>query len=339
MIRLSSELDPSDGEVIDIGLDARGNNPLGTNDGRGYAANPVTGAPYEPERVLRGDFSRVLAEFWADGPNSETPPGHWNVLANQVSDSPELASRIGPTSADRLKWDVELYFALNGAVHDAAIAAWGLKRAYQSVRPISMIRYLALHGQSSDANLPSYDPEGLPLIPGLIELITKESSAPGQRHAALADNVGEIAIRVWRGNPKSPSEASGVGWILGTRWVPYQKATFVTPAFPGFVSGHSTFSLAAAEVLVAYTGTPYFPGGEFEQTFAPGYLTFERGPSRPLTLEWASYYDAADQAGISRLFGGIHIAVDDFTGRRIGSKVGTQAWRLAGRYFAGTARR
>jgi len=339
VIRLSSELDPADGQTVDVGLDAMGNNPLGTNDGRGYAANPVTGQPYEPEVVARADFARVLAEFWADGPNSETPPGHWNVIANLVSDSPLLASRIGPGAADRLRWDVKLYFALNGAVHDAAIAAWGIKREYNSVRPISMIRHLAGMGQSSDPSLPSYDRDGLPLIPGLIELVTKESSAPGQRHAALADHVGEIAIHTWRGNPKDPSQVSGVDWILGTHWVPYQKATFVTPAFPGFVSGHSTFSRSAAEVLAAYTGSPYFPGGEMERTFTPGYLTFEQGPSKPITLRWASYYDAADQAGISRIFGGIHIPIDDFTGRKIGSKIGKSAWALAARYFAGTARK
>jgi hypothetical protein len=331
VIRRGAELDPTDNQKIDIGLDAMGDNPLGTNDGHGYRANPVTGKPYEPERVLRGDYVRVLAEFWADGPNSETPPGHWNVIANQVSDSPLLAARIGLGAANRLRWDVKLYFALNGAVHDAAIAAWGIKRTYQSVRPISMVRYLAGRGQSSDPGLPSYDPEGLPLIPGLIELITPESSAPGQRHAALAGHVGEIAIRAWRGPD------SGVGWVLGERWMPYQRATFVTPAFPGFVSGHSTFSRAAAEVLAADTGSPYFPGGLFEQTSAPGYLKFEAGPSKAVTLQWATYYDAADQAGTSRIYGGIHIPADDFAGRRIGSRIGKQAWTRAERYFAGTA--
>jgi hypothetical protein len=215
-----------------------------------------------------------------------------------------------------------MYFALNGALHDAAIAAWGLKRKYQSVRPISMIRYLAERGQSSDPKRPSYDPDGLPLIAGLIKL----------------DDAGEIAVRAWRGNPTNPRQASGVGWILGKRWLPYQKATFVTPSFPAFVSGHSAFSRAAAEVLAAYTGSPYFPGGELTQAFARGYLEFEYGPSKPLTLQWATYYDAADQAGSSRRYGGIHIAADDFAGRRIGSKVGKQAYALAERYFAGTAR-
>ena len=54
-------------------------------------------------------------------------------------------------------------------------------------------------------------------------------------------------------------------------------------------------------------------------------------------LEWATNYDAADQAGQSRLLGGIHIQADDFTGRRIGSECGIAAWALARRYYAGTA--
>jgi hypothetical protein len=338
VIRLSSELDPGDGQTTEIGLDARGDNPLGTNDGNGYDVNPVTGKPYAGNRVLLGDFGRVLAEFWADGPSSETPPGHWNTIANAVSDSPQLAPRIGPGAANRLSWDVHLYFALDGAVHDAAIAAWGLKRQYQSVRPISMIRYLAGNGQSSDPAGPSYDKKGLPLVPGLIEVVTAASSAPGQRHAALAGHVGEIAVRSWQGAPKDATTKIGVGWVLSENWMPYQRPTFVTPAFPGFVSGHSTFSRAAAEVLSAYTGSPFFPGGMFEQVFPPGYLRFEQGPSAPLTLQWATYYDAADQAGSSRLYGGIHVAVDDFAGRRIGSRVGKGAWALAQRYFDGTAR-
>src|SRR5207248_1495901 len=80
VIRLSSALDPSDDQRVDIGLDALGNNRLGTNDGHGYTVNPVTGKPYAPELGPLGDYGRIVAEFWADGPASETPPGHWNVI-------------------------------------------------------------------------------------------------------------------------------------------------------------------------------------------------------------------------------------------------------------------
>jgi uncharacterized protein DUF6851 len=339
VIRDSSQLDPADGVTVDIGPGALGDNTVGTNDGDGHDVNLVTGHPYTSNLVLRGDFARALTEFWADGPSSETPPGHWNTVANAVSDSPGFPLRIGGVgpAVDRLQWDVKLYFALNGAVHDAAIAAWGLKGFYDSVRPISMIRYMGGKGQSSDPNAPSYDPSGLPLVPGLIEVITAKSSAPGRRHAGLAEHVGEVAIRAWRGNPQDrTTQTSGVGWILATQWVPYQKPTFVTPSFPGYVSGHSTFSRAAAEVMTAMTGSPYFPGGLFQWLIRAGSLGVEIGPSRDVTLQWATYYDAADQAGISRLFGGIHIPADDFGGRRLGSQCGKGAWMLALAYFDGS---
>ena len=341
VIRDSSLLDPSNGQTIDISPGARGNNDLGTNDGTGHDLNPATGRPYPSDVVLLGDFARVMAEFWADGPKSETPPGHWNVIANAVGDELTPNLRVGgqgPT-VGRLEWDVKVYLALNGAVHDAAIAAWGLKGYYDSIRPISMIRYMGGLGQSSDPTLPSYDKEGLPLVPGLIELITAETASPAGRHANLAGHVGEIAVRSWRGTPPDPkNEVSGVGWILAAGWIPYQAPTFVTPAFPAYVSGHSTFSRAAAEVLTAMTGSEFFPGGESGYTIKAEDLKFEKGPTTDIRLEWATYYDASDQAGQSRLWGGIHIQADDFEGRRIGSQCGTEAWARATTYFDGSAR-
>jgi hypothetical protein len=341
VIRRSSLLDPSDGETIDISPAAIGNDSLGADDGTGHRLNPVTGEPYEPTLVPRGDYTRALAAFWADGPRSETPPGHWNTIANATVDSPGFSRRIGGTGEelDPLEWDVKMYLALNGAVYDAAIEAWGVKGHYDSVRPISMIRYMGGLGQSSDPAGPSYDADGLPLVPGLIEVITEDSSAPGERHADLADHLGEIAIRAWAGNPADPeTEASGVGWILAVDWVPFQLPTFVTPAFPGFVSGHSTFSRAAAEVLTAMTGSEYVPGGLGSWTVPANSLEVERGPSVDVPLQWATYYDAADQAGQSRIYGGIHITADDYNGRVLGSLCGKAAWEKAEQYFDGTAR-
>ena len=121
-------------------------------------------------------------------------------------------------------------------------------------------------------------------------------------------------------------------------WVAYQLPTFVTPAFAGYVSGHSTFSRSAAEVLSAFTGSSYFPGGLLEWPVKPGDLKNEAGPSRKLTLQWATYYDAADDAGISRLYGGIHIPAGDFDGRKTGSTCGKEAWALARRYWDGSAK-
>ena len=341
IIRDSSLLDPAWGTMIDVSPGARGGNDLGTNDGTGHPVNPATGKPYPPQLVNEADFMRAATQFWADGPASETPPGHWNVLANDVSDELEAAGTLrmsgtGPV-LDRLQWDVKLYLAINGAVHNAAIASWGLKGQYDSSRPISLVRYMGGLGQSSNPDRPSYHPDGLPLLRGLIELITPTSSAKGGRHEHLREHVGEIAVLAWGGYPKKPwRQTAGAHWQLATQWTTYQLPTFVTPSFAGYVSGHSTFSRAAAEVMTAFTGSEYFPGGSSHYTLERGTLIFEFGPSTDVTLEWATYYDAADQAGQSRLFGGIHIQADDFTGRSIGSACGLAAWRLALAYFGGT---
>lgn len=338
VIRDSSMLDPALGNTIDISPGARGNNDLGTNDGTGHKVNPATGKPYPADVVNEGDFGRVMAEFWADGPNSETPPGHWNVLANLASDELAPDLRIGGKgpAVDRLQWDVKMYLALNGAVHDAAITAWGAKGYYDGGRPISWIRYMGGLGQSSDPNGPSYNKNGLPLVPGLIEVITADNSAAGQPLEALAAYQGQIAIKAWAGNPADPkTQVGGVKWIRATTWVPYQLPTFVTPSFPGYFSGHSTFSRAAAEVLAAFTGSEYFPGGVSGYTIKAGSLKFEKGPATDIRLEWATYFDASDQAGQSRLWGGIHVQADDFTGRRVGSECGKAAWTIAQRYYSG----
>jgi hypothetical protein len=338
IIRRSHQLDATNGVTVDIGPGAFGDNTLGTNDGDGHDVNPATGLPYQPHVVLEADFARALAEYWADGPKSETPPGHWNVIANEVSDSPGLEFRIGGQGepVDRLEWDVKLYLALNGAVHDAAIATWGVKSFYDSSRPISQIRYMGGKGQSSAPDGPSYHPQGLPLVPGLVEVVTAVSSAPGERHAGLP--IGAIAINAWQGFPKDPkTQTSGVGWIRAVDWVPYQRSTFVTPAFASYPSGHSTFSRAAAEVMTAFTGDAYFPGGLTSFTVPRGALLHEEGPTQDTTIQWATYFDAADQAGMSRLFMGIHVPSDDVEGRKIGATCGKDAMALALRYYDGTA--
>ena len=346
VIDYSHSLSPLDGpgtEIINISPKVNGNRPLGTHDNQGYPVNPTTGQPYEDNFVLTADYGRILAEFWADGPESETPPGHWNVIANEVSDNPLLVKRLGGVGpvVDDLEWDVKLYLAMNGATHDAAVAAWGVKRLYDYVRPITKIRYQGSLGQSSDMGLPSYNENGLPLQKDFIELITAETIAPGGRHRNVYDNanqtatgsfvlnfteaelVNKVAIRAWNHEPENPStEISGIAWILAQNWVPFQSDNFVTPAFAAYVSGHSTFSRASAEIMSAITNDPYFPGGLGEMTFDTDFLDFEMGPTVPVTLQWATYYDAADEAGISRLWGGIHVPADDFAGRIMGAEIG-----------------
>ncbi len=348
-------LDPDDGVVWDISPRSIGNMTAlhdqvedypefydlfeGGDPSQGHPLNPATGAPYEPQYVPRGDYARVLAEFWADGPDSETPPGHWFVILNYVNDHPFLRRRFrgqGPL-LDPLQWDVKSYFLLGGAMHDAAISAWGIKGYYDYVRPVSAIRYMADRGQSSDPGLPRYHPEGIPLHPGHIELVSPGDPLAGPE----GEHVGKIKLYTWRGHrfiQNTETDEAGVGWILAEHWWPYQRPSFVTPPFAGYVSGHSTYSRAAAEVLTVLTGDPYFPGGMGEFVVkADEFLVFEDGPSQDFTLQWATYRDASDQTSLSRIWGGIHPPADDIPGRLIGIKVAEDAFALAERHFNGEA--
>jgi len=331
----------NDGVMLDISPNSIGNNPpLPTTDqgiqdfydfdeggdsSQGYSLNPKTGQPYAFQNVLRRDYARVLAEFWADGPNSETPPGHWFTILNYVNDHPDLVKKYkgqGIVMSD-LEWDVKAYLTMGGAMHDSAVSAWSCKGYYDYIRPISALRYMMDKGQSSDPNGSHYDPNGMPLIAGVIDTIGFGDPLLNSDNSNLG--VVKFLSFTFDGNDF---------WTQGTLWKPYQAPTFVTPPFAGYVSGHSTFSRAAAEVLTRFTGDEYFPGGlgEFfaEKAF---YLEFEPGPTEDVTLQWARYVDAADQSGLSRIYGGIHPPIDDIPGRIMGIEVGNTAFDLADSLF------
>lgn len=221
---------------------------------------------------LLTDHQKMLAEYWADGPASETPPGHWCLLAQEVS------RRDGHTLDD----DVKMYFALSNAGLDASIAAWDAKRAYDSVRPITAIRYLY---------------------------------------------QGKMILS-W-GGPNA-----GAMRMDGANWEPYQALTLMTPAFPEYLSGHSTFSAAAAEVLKKFSGSDLFG---YSVSFKAGSSALEPGtvPASEVMLSWSTFSDAADEAGLSRRYGGIHFPAADLDGRALGRKVGNAVWMKAQWYIRG----
>jgi hypothetical protein len=240
---------------------------------------PFGGYRVQVEQILHysarlTDSQKVIAEYWADGPNSELPPGHWMLFGQFVS------RRDGHT----LDQDVKLFFGLANAVFDAGIVAWDCKRAYDYVRPVTAVHFLFA----------------------------------GKK------------VRAWAGPYR------GTRVIDGADWEPYQPVTFVTPPFPEFISGHSAFSAAGAEVLKAFTGSDAFGASA---TVRAGSSKVEPGavPATDVTLSWATFSDAADQAGISRRYGGIHFVQGDLHGRRGGRLVGAQVWAKALTYFNGTA--
>jgi hypothetical protein len=225
------------------------------------------------------DLQKVIAEYWEDPPGSETPPGHWNLFAQWVS-------RRDHHSLDE---DAKVFMALNNGLLDASITAWDAKRQWNSVRPITAVRWL---------------------------------------------KKGQL-IQAWGG------PYQGTKTIRGEDWLPYQRANFVTPSFPEYISGHSTFSAAAAAVLKAATGSDTFgmsvtiPAGS--SRVEPKTDTQPGVPAAPITLSWKSFAEAADQAGISREYGGIHFNDGDFEARQAGELVGLQTWSKAKNYFNGKA--
>jgi len=224
------------------------------------------------------DEQKMIAEYWADGPHSELPPGHWNLFAQFVS----RREHHLPV-AQRIERDVKLFFALTNAVSDAGCCAWDNKRAFNSVRPITAIRTL-FRGQP---------------------------------------------VRAWAG------PYHGTKLIDGATWFPYQPATFPTPPFPEYSSGHSSFSAAAAEILKLFTGSDRLGTSV---TLPAGSSRVEPGavPTNDLTLSWATFSEAADQAGLSRRYGGIHFEQGDRDARATGSIAARLAWQTAQRYWRGS---
>jgi hypothetical protein len=136
-------------------------------------------------------------------------------------------------------------------------------------------------------------------------------------------------IRAWGGPGKGTVEMDG------SQWLPYQLATFPTPPFPEYASGHSTYSAAAARILTLWTGSDRFGDSV---TLAAGSSQIEPGvtPAKPVTLKWETFTEAANEAGMSRRYGGIHFARADLAGRKLGGLVADRAWAKAQTYFDGT---
>jgi hypothetical protein len=213
---------------------------------------------------------KVIAEYWADGPNSELPPGHWTEFAAFVAERDHLD----------LNQTVKLFFALANAIFDASIATWDAKREFDYVRPVTAIRHL-FRGKR---------------IPG------------------------------WAGAGKGTQD------IPGEMWKPFQVPSFPTPPFSEFTSGHSGFSMAAATVLKRFTNSDRF-GFFYAQN-----ESLKADPGEPVTdvvLHWPTFTSAAQQAGESRLYGGIHFYEGNVVGLDIGEKVGNAAYEKAQNLWSG----
>jgi hypothetical protein len=110
--------------------------------------------------------------------------------------------------------------------------------------------------------------------------------------------------------------------------------TLVTPAFPEFVSGHSTFSAAGAEILRRFTGSDAY-GASYTRPAQSALIEPARTPETDVTLSWDTFSDAADQAGLSRRYGGIHFEAGDLAGRAMGRQVASLTWSRVQGHLSG----
>jgi len=233
------------------------------------------------------DADKIVAEYWADGPDTTFPPGHTFKIAADAA----VSENLSPEDTARL------LFIVGNAVYDAGIASWRTKTTYDFIRPLQMI----------------------------------QCGARGEQRVA------------WRG------PYQGVGLVNASEWRPYQAADFVTPPFSSYVSGHSAFSAAATEAMRLFFGSDEYRGPpcnlirEGESLFEPrsaaipgvsdipntGPETIGYVPAEDVVLCWETFTDASDQAGISRLMGGIHIRADDIAGQLLGRSVGRAVYEKA----------
>ncbi len=136
-------------------------------------------------------------------------------------------------------------------------------------------------------------------------------------------------VKAWGGPGKGTLD------INGEDWIPYSPATFRTPPFAEYISGHSVFAAAAAEVLKRITGSDNFG---HSATIKAGTGGYEPGvPAADLTLTWGTFSEAADESGISRQYGGFHFNQGDVDGRAMGRQVAGVVYARAQALFDGTA--
>jgi hypothetical protein len=260
---------------------------------------------------------RSAAQFRPDGPVAHVDErgrpnrAYLRQAREALRDSRELDDRTKGIAA--YWWD--------GPSTELPPGHWCLLAQYVSRRDRHSVdedakMFLALTGALLDASIAAWD--------------AKRAHDSVRPITAVRELYRGRTVLAWGGPGR------GTRAIRGEDWLPYQPPTVVTPPFAEYVSGHSTFSAAAAEVLASVTGSQRFG---LSVTIPAGSSMIEPGivPARPVTLSFRTFAEAADQAGRSRRYGGIHFKDGDLDGRRLGTRIGANAWTKALGYFAGTA--
>jgi hypothetical protein len=205
-----------------------------------------------------------------------------------------FAQALSRKKGNSLDTDAKLFFLIGNAMLDASIASW-----YQ--------KFLAAW-------------------PGT----TKKYDFVRPVTAIRKYYEGKTIPGAWLGPGKGFAGPEGVP---ADQWIPYQALNVVTPGFPEYVSGHSTFTSAGATMLAQFNGSDTFGASVL---FKQGSSKIDPGtPASDVELTWATFSDAANDAGMSRRWGGIHFYTGDTHGRGLGRQVATNVWGTGQNYIKG----
>jgi hypothetical protein len=309
------------------GANQTGNEP--GSDGKPYS--DYTGyKPVNPPDTMN-DIKHWQPKYFSDGKGGKYAPGcltaHWQLVKTLLLDSANQF-RPGPPpeiNSEELKKEVKevvdlqanltgeqkalVEFMRDGPRSVQQAGHWFIFAQDVSVRDKHTLdddvkMYFAVEAAAMDAFIACWDAK-----------MYYDFSRP---FALVHHYFKNQIIEGWGGPDK--------GWtkIKGQEWRPYSPETFLCPAFPSYVSGHSTVSGACSEILRLYTGNDYF-GIEIKRT--PGEMTEPDNLGAPVILKFPSFTATADMAGISRVMGGYHIPAENIEGLKLGRKVGNEVFK------------
>ncbi len=217
-----------------------------------------------------------------------------------------LAQYVSQRDGHDAASDAQLFMTMGNAMNDAAIATWDAKVHFDYARPVTVIRDLGKLGLIGE--------------PGVDEL-TGETGHVIQAFAGIDPDTGT---------------SIGTRTILAENFITYQlPGGEQSPPFAEYTSGHSTFSAAGAAVLAAFTGSDQL---DAQVTVASGTSAFDAAlPTQTYLFEWDTFSEAANDAGFSRIYGGIHFSDGNLDGLSAGAKIGADAHDLASDFARGTA--
>ena len=282
---------------------------------------PTTVDPYHWQPLINnfGAVQRYVVPFWdqvrpfalssADQydllPEVAAGPNYLQSPARLQADIDELVAISGTLTAQQ-KLIVEDW--ADGPASELPPGHWGLFAQAVSRRDNHTVdadapMFFALHNASFDAGIVAWHLKRK--YQGVRPITAVRFFRQGQ------------SIFAW-GGPNQPNQT-----IAGVKWTPYNPGSNLTPAFPGYISGHSTFSAAGAAVLRGVTGSDYFG---FTTVLPADFGRVEAHiPAVPTALSYATFTAAAAEAGASRLLAGIHFSDDNTIGQKLGTLVGQQA--------------